>query len=307
MEFIVLDLENATEEELKKGIKENCNIAQFMRSEVEKLRAVAEKAQQAKKIQKDIIREEAKPIIEKFVRNEKDEEFEDEVEYYYSAFKKLTKEELHDEEYLLDALPVRKNYRYKEILYRMIASIKKNIKEIKDFISTEDITLSELEEFREEVLNEEEKIKVLNAQINKKEELLEEETRENKLIFVPSYSGNFHIFDDIEESSQEYYNNYYSLFQSIKDGTFKGVKRFKNDESLSGICEVKEGKCRVVFSRLSRDCYAILTAFVKKTTSDMGYFASLRNRAAEFYNAEEKLKSNLSNEEFLKLNDIHEQ
>ena len=308
MELLILDLENVTEDELKKGIQQNCNTMSFMRSEIEKLKAVAEKAQKTKQIQKEASVEEKQPIIEQYVRNETDEDFEDEVEYYYSSFIKLTKEQLQDEDSVLETLPVRKNYRYKEILYRMKANILKQICEIKNFIFEVELTPSELQEFQEEILFEQEKLKVLDNQLNKKEEeLLSEEKSDNKIIFVPTYSGNFHIFDEIEQSSQEYYDNYYSLFQSIKDGTFKGVKRFKNDETLKGICEVKENKVRIIFSRLSHDSYAILSAFVKKTTNDAGYRASLRNRAMDFYNAEEQLRSNLDNQEFLELNSQYEQ
>ena len=131
----------------------------FMRSEIEKLKAVAEKAQKTKQIQKEASVEEKQPIIEQYVRNETDEDFEDEVEYYYSSFIKLTKEQLQDEDSVLETLPVRKNYRYKEILYRMKANILKQICEIKNFIFEVELTPSELQEFQEEILFEQEKLK----------------------------------------------------------------------------------------------------------------------------------------------------
>ena len=85
MEFIVLDLTTATEEQIKAAIDCNNRTSRLMQSEIDKLRRVAETV---KKSKKPIIIQ-VEPQEEKKETEIIDEDFENEVEYYLSQLKEL--------------------------------------------------------------------------------------------------------------------------------------------------------------------------------------------------------------------------
>ena len=89
------------------------------------------------------------------------------------------------------------------------------------------------------------------------------------------------------------------LVDSIVDGTFKNVKGFNNNNTLNGVSEVKGPGVRIVFKRLSKNKYALITAFIKRSNNDMGYQDSLRSKVADFRLIHDDLKANLDNQEFI--------
>ena len=92
MEFIILDLANATEEQLKATIDCNNRTYRMMTSEISKLKKVAETA---RKVVSHEEVEEVTEIVE--TKSTIDEDFEHEVEYHYQALKELPEEELENE------------------------------------------------------------------------------------------------------------------------------------------------------------------------------------------------------------------
>ena len=109
-----------------------------MSSEIVKLKKVSESAKRS------IKSEEAESVFE--AKEEKasiDEDFEHEVEYYYQALKELKEDELDDE--IETVLPSKRNYQYKRIMYRLKAEVIRSIKEIRDFLKEEGLSLEEAE------------------------------------------------------------------------------------------------------------------------------------------------------------------
>ena len=148
MDFIILDPDTATEAELIEATKQNCRTAKVTKDEIEKLKSIARKEEKNKgkrTITSSVILPE-KEKLEEPINLNIDEVFEDEIDYYFSALDKLTGENLLEE--FSSILPSRKNYRYKEILYRLKAGIIRNIKEIKDCIGEEGITEEVAKEFK---------------------------------------------------------------------------------------------------------------------------------------------------------------
>ena len=80
------------------------------------------------------------------------------------------------------------------------------------------------------------------------------------------------------------------MLLSIKNGTFKNLKTFKANERLNGLLEVKEFKTRIIFRRLTNNCYIILGMFMKKTDKDMGYLRFLNKRQEQFYKTKDQLE-----------------
>ena len=226
-----------------------------------------------------------------------DSEFEDTIKYFLQDYSLL--EEGFDEEELFDMLPSKKLYRYKDILYRLIAESYKEIKILNEFASDSTIKSADLEDIKSLILNEKRKIDLVKEFLNKKEEKVELNDEKNSLILVPTTGGNIRILSELESMPIEYMPLFKELVDSIVDGTFKYVKGFNNNNNLNGVSEVKGPGVRIVFKRLSKNKYALITAFIKRSDNDMGYQDSLRSKVADFRLIHDDLKANLDNQEFI--------
>ncbi len=305
MNYKILDLTTVTEGELTEAIDANIKTARMVTREVAQLRKVAESAQKTTSGIMDLVT--CSPVTEP-PKEEIDIDFEDEVDYYYQELKRCPSSELAT--HISEFLPSRRNYNYIRILYRLKAESLRNIKDIKDFIGGEGLSLEEALEFRDELMLEEERIRLLDEQLSKKpssetEEDLSE-TEENNLIFFPNAFGNIRVLDDIDGIDPDYYERFLELFTSIKNGTFKNVKRFSNNSQFAGLCEVKAFKVRVAFTRLGPNSYGIVAAFIKKSDKDLGYKTFLTKQYKDYQSSEPLLKESLSNPDFMALNKEYE-
>lgn len=300
MELIILNLNNITEEELIEGIKKNNNTIQMTQNSIKSLKSKVT-------VSKEIETIETTPEIDIFENNaEIDEEIDDletEVDYYFTSINGLT-----DSEFLLDDialfLPSKKANNYNNIMLRIKLELLKNIKDVEDVIGSEqeNLTKEDLCDFQEEIKLNQKKLEL----ISKLESITDEETFEdnieNNLIFVPTSGGNIRIIDEISSMPVEFLDRFKGLFDSIIDGTFKNVKRFNSTNNRnSGMSEVRDYQVRVVFDRIGKHDYALVTAFIKKCDSDKGYLESLNLKIKNYEGQKEKLKNNLSNPEFIKL------
>ena len=152
------------------------------------------------------------------------------------------------------------------------------------------------------------KIKAISKQLTLTiEEITQTPVIENELIFVPTSGGNIRIFDELDHIPSNFYKKFESLFASIKDGTFKGVKKLQG--SLEGLAEVRDipSGSRVTFMRLDQNRYAVISAFVKKSDNNSGYQKMVENHYQSYRQQEPALKANLDNPEFLELHKQYEQ
>ena len=295
MEFIVIkDLTDVTEEELLEAMKKNANTASLCREQIRKMKAAAAKTKKVVPI----------PNIEEYqtdsvtIEDEDKANFEDEIEYYISSMKEITADNIDSE--IEDVLPVRKNPNYRTILYRLKLEALRNIREIEELFEeadeTEDLTI-----FKDEVILEQRKISYIDKALThqKSSGVTQEQEEKNNIVFVPTSGGSIRVLDEMERIPQEYQVGFKELFDSIQDGTFKGIKKFKNNNALNGIIEVKGFQVRVVFARLNKNTYALITAFIKKCDNDNGYVSVLKQKVADYRTISEQLKKNLSNPEFM--------
>ena len=295
MEYIVLDLDKATEDQLIATIDCNNRTSRLMNSEVQKLKKVAFAA---KNKQKPAIPTIVEPNQqEKEVHTTIDEDFENEVEFYNSQLQELTLDNIDAE--IIDSLPSRTHYQYERILMRLKLESYRAIKEIKDLLNEEGFSISDMEEFKEEIELEKNKIELIEHYLKpEQEEQLLPTKKENNLVFVPTTGGNIRVLEELDSIPTEYYERFYGLFESIKDGTFKNAKRLQHID-LAGLSEVKDFKVRVAFKRISKDTYAVISAFVKKSDNDKAYRSSLIKKHLDYQQVEDSLKSNLNNPEFM--------
>lgn len=258
-------------------------------------------------IEEEISTYEEEPV-EQEVREELVEEvqdpFEDEVAYYLDDYQKI--EVGFSDEDFKTILPFHRHQNFKMIIQRLYAESLREIKELKEMkkLEEEESFCLEIDTFIE---HEKRKMKGLLEALKPqaKETPEDQEEEKNQIILVPTRSGNIRIIDEMEHITSEYYPGFMELIDSIINGTFKGVKRFNNNNILSGICEVKGFQIRILFQRLKKNTYALISAFIKKTDNDKGYQEYVKTRVVDYKSMLETLKSKIDDEEFLKENDFY--
>lgn len=301
-----VDITTITEIEIIELIKGNHKTAVLLRDEIKNL----EQAQQnMKKESLEFKQTEYQEELEEIIDEDSDEyDFEKEVQYYIEDLKNLPVN--CTEEDIIEILPVTKNYNYEKIINRLRLEIIKNMNEINEFIAMESESISEeeLKEFKDEIISEKTKLQILKSALLSDNKTSVEEKIENKLIFVPTSGGAPRVLEEIEHIAPEYYEGFLGLFQSIVDGTFKGVERFAStNNALSGISKVKDFKIRVAFDRIDKDKYAVITAFTKKSDNAKSYLAPLKVKVAHYRKVAPKLKELIKDESFLEENEKYQE
>ena len=232
-----------------------------------------------------------------------DDDFNDEISFYLDSYKKLDDQFTYED--IINVLPTKDNYNYIDIINRLIAESYKEIKEINELLMEDDsIPKEELVEYKALIGKEKLKIKYLRKSMLEEEQTTIKEHK-NRIVLVPTINGNIRIIDELEHIPSEYYDSFLELINSIINGTFKNVKTFTSNPQLTGVSEVKGFKTRVVFSRLDKNTYGLITAFVKKTDTDKLYKETLTRKVTHFRENESKLKERIKDSEFMELNDLY--
>ncbi len=286
--------EKLTEEELLRILDKNHRQAITLNTKLNQLKQLSievptivyyqeEKNQEEKRIEKD---EDPEEIYS----------FEDEINFYYVNLQGASKQEIKN------LLPSKRNPNYQNILLRLKLESIKNLRSIKELEEEfSDLGIDELKEIKEVVEKEYTRIHIIDEKLFQKDEKKEEKVT-NKLVFVPMLSGNIRVLDELANIPQEYYESFLSLFSSIQNGSFKNVKYFGSTNSkIAGISEVRDlgSDTRVVFDRIGKDTYAIITAFIKKTQKSKGYKDQLTRKIAGYKSIRSEIKENLHNEDYL--------
>ena len=303
MEFIILDLDDGiSSKEIFEVISENHKTSMLIDKEVKKLKELSSKS--TKRVEDDNKAPEKEMIYDE--ADEVNSELDDKVDYYNYLISSIDDcEDLQDQ--IESSLPNPNTGDYKTIVLRLKLKLLKSIKETADFISEcrEEFDDEDLEEYKEEIRLCSKKLEILKSESN--EEVNENKTStKNNFFFPVSSMGNIRVIDEIEKiskSSPEFCSEFLELFQSIQDGSFKRVKRFLNNNKLVGISEVRGFKPRVVFDRIGKNDYAIITAFLKKCDNDRGYKDSLELKIQKYMSQRDNIVKKLNNPEYRALNE----
>lgn len=284
--------------ELLETLDYNAHVANKMRDEIKRLKEV-----EAVNIDKN-----TSPTIyppEQALEKGKDTTFEKEVEYYRKKLENMSTD-------IQDLFPRKDNPNFERILLRLKLETKKNMQEINTIIATEIDTISKslLDYCKEELEKESLKLQLINQQLEQ-EKIVETPavSQENRLIFVPTATGKILALEEVKKLS-DYREDIYKLFQTIKKGTFRNLKRFGGYNSkTAGISEVRDigGELRIVFDQIGPDAYAIITVFQKKEEKSSNYFEQLERKIANYRNMRPILVANLEDKEFKKENEEYEQ
>ena len=300
MDFIKVDLEKVNLQELLLIMNKNHTLAIQKNEEIEKMNNFTNSKSTLFTIEE--------PKKEINVNNENIKvniDFEKKIEGYLQELKKITLDNI--DEKMAQILPEKEDYDYTRIIYRLQLEELKELYELEEFMKVEkdNLSLEDKEEFELEKLLEEKKLLYLKNALLPEEE--KDEIIENNLIFVPTTGGNIRVLNELMAVPLEYRESFLEILKSIKEATFKNAKRFYNNANMTKIMEVRGFQTRILYERIAKNTYAIITAFIKKTNSDRGYLESIYQKAGDYFNIKEKIKSLLNDEEFLRMNKQYEE
>lgn len=294
MSFNIIDFNDDVVTILGK-LEDNAKKAQITREKIKKLKAEVVPEQNKSTESQEFLREESQES-----QNQVDEIFESEVGSYIADYDRLKTDFTEDD--LLEILPSPTDYRYLDVIRRLQAESIKNILFYKQVIFEEHVEKDELEGIKELIELENRKKASLTKILEEEKEVVREEAK-NKIILVPTPTGNIRILEELKNVPIEYREAFKRLIDSIIDGSFKNQKNFTNNRKFNGLQEVKGHQVRIAYDRIGLDTYSIITAFVKKTTNSKGYRESLEKKFADYKSIKEDLKKIYQTEEFQQEND----
>ena len=290
------DIENNIEKENIKDIneiikilKENCEISKRIRSEIKDMDCTTKNG-----VKREIINTD--DIIEK----KSTKEIQDfEYKYYYDPIKDIPIDASLEDvgKIIKDNLPSKNNSNYCNLINRIKAEIYREILEYQrmldelpndeDFIKDIKYTIN-FEKNKLKII-EESKIEIQNSPIKE----------QNDLYFFRTSSNNIYCLNDLDKIDKEYYSMFKDLILSIKDGTFKGVKRLTSvNGKLCSISELKGFKTRVLFDKIGPNAYIILMCIIKKCDMDTGYKKALEDRTIKYRSFKDCIIYQLKDEDY---------
>lgn len=233
--------------------------------------------------------------------------FSEDINYYLSMINGITDFE-NLEEKIAGILPSKTEVNYHMVILRLKVELLKNIKEINELIDGENLSIDELQSFKQDIGLENEKINTL-AIIEERKNYKEVPKQENIIVFAKTAGENIRVLEEISSKAIDpaYYNDFKILFNSIKNGTFNGFKKFHSsgNSKIRGY-QLRKDDTRLVFDRVGDHTYVVITAFVKKCANDRDYKESLQNKLAEYSNQRKELINKLNDDSFIKQNQEYE-
>lgn len=252
--------------------------------------------QELKKTQNDLTL--SVPISKELVNEpeEKNEKQIMDISFYLNQIKKCKS---IDE--IISVLPKNNNYDFELLINTILMHYIEECVEIENFIVSEELTDDEHEEFLSELHRKQE---VMNKIIEYRNQPVKQEVEieKNNLIYLTSSSGNIYALNDLKNIDVDYYDSFLELLNSIIDGSFKNVKNFSNNNKIGQLYEVKDFKTRIVFDRIDKNTFIIISIFMKKTDKDLKYREQIVNRAQKYRNIREMLKMLCRNSEYIEEN-----
>lgn len=299
MEFKKIDSNNATKEELIAVLKENAQINKSMKDQIEKMKKNT--------VSSTVVVKEVPSVVLPCEKKEtkKDNTLAKELDKYVEIVKSIGWENL--EANIDSILPEKEDSNYRNIILRLMLECSKEINDMKevghaqDGLSKDDLDICNcfIEEYNKYY-------DMLKAKLGKEVVTSIVKPCENKLVFMPTKSGNMAVENDLGSIVQERYGTILKLFKSIKDGTFKNDYGFDHMLTLKGLRTVCDQHAYVVYQQLSDNTYLIVSILVKKDTRDKKFFSSLETRYTKCRQMLDKIKENINNEEFMKLQKEYE-
>ena len=292
-EIEVLD---KTSSELENQIKEQCQVYKSLKYDIDYMKK--EKHDDEEKIK-------IPPLEEKIINEQSYYEYttsdslEDEIDYYYTNILNIGNNSDFLKEIAIN-LPRKSNVNFDSIIRGIKMKLIQDTNETNRII-VEDQKYLEKEDYEylyDELQSNYKKIQCIDLVCQNDDILDNQSETKNNIFYITNSSGTPRALIDIDTIDQELYYQFYELFKSIEDGTFKGVGRFTSNNNLKGYSKLKWYKARIIFDRIGPNDYVILGVFKKNFTNAHSYTNAVSVRIGGYEKQKEHLIKNLKNKAF---------
>lgn len=232
----------------------------------------------------------------------KESGFEEEIKKHLELLELIDKKDDIEKE-VLGILPQEDDYDKERLVKRLYIEYCRKIRQTTSFIQTERENGTDEEElvsFYEEIRKYEEIKNSLRKSTHFDQEIEEENTTKNNLLFLTTDSGRIRTFETIDDIDSRCYPALGELFASIIDGTFKSGKAFTDNDKVGGILEVRnlEYQLRVIYAPIAPKYYAVLGVMIKKTDANSRYKQLLTSMVSNLNSQKKSLEKGLEDPEF---------
>lgn len=206
---------------------------------------------------------------------------------------------------IVDVLPTKETDNCFDIINLILLDFIQDQIIIKRLLKEEDSDTCVIDYYNSEYDMLSEKISIIkNYLLNLKVKQEVVDKKNNNVIFLTTKTGNVCFESDINRDlDKHYYNDVIIALESIKNGTFKGVKKFNDNEYLRGLCEVRSNQIRIAFTRVNKNTYVVTHVFDKKCSTSSQYKNALTSRYEIYKNQESKILECLNNTLYLDHNE----
>ena len=301
MELQNVDLTKATEKELLSALENNAKVNNSNKEQIRKMENVSVPTSVEVKEKPSVVL----PCTKK--ETKKENTLAKELDGYVQMVKSIGWDNL--EANIDSILPDKNDPNYRNIIMRLKLEASKEIRGVDVFrLENQDgLGKEDLDDCNDIVEGYIGIISMLDEKLGEETNTLEDTDSDgNRLVFMPTKSGNMAVENDLKSIAQEYYGTILKLFKSIKDGTFKNDYGFDQTPKLKKLHTVCDQRAYVVYQKLSNDTYLIVSMYVKKSMRDKGCTSSLEARYTECRQMLDGIRENINNEEFMKLQKEYE-
>lgn len=256
------------------------NIEIYKEKERENFRLKKLKELKERKIELLDYIQEKQNVLKKSNRNNSKEY--DDVSFYIDFI-----ETSLDSEVYLSILPRSTKKEDILVLDRIISYYIKEINTFKYFLSTDidDETLMMLDN----------SVNIYNTLINYKEELFsvkeDNDTKENDIVYYMNDNETY-LYNDVVDNPESY-ESIKLLLDSIKNGRFRDVKHFSDNNKTRGLLQVRDlsNRTRLLFTVVGYRKYCIIGAVIGKKETNTIYKERIVNRYTKYKNEKENISS----------------
>lgn len=250
----------------------SANLNQFQEEELENRKNKEKIEKPAKKI-----------VLKKQSENKEEEKKEKKENYNY--LENITLEEL------VYYLPKKEENNFQNKINRRMCYLRTLIDSY-DTLLLEKDTTEEMRIYIEEARRDiESKLEYIKSYAQQKEIVKELEQLNDMKIIYFTYNDQNLVLTDLLKDDIEKYPSYLLLLNSIKEQTFKDVKRISR--KTIRIYEVRYNEQRILFDILNENTIIVIQAFTKKVLSDKKYRLNLERRIVKYTSAKKEIKEEI--------------
>lgn len=270
----------------------------------EKEQTIKQEIEKLKKLKESLVEEPEQFVVPELpIKKEKKEE---KIKHIDISFYISQIEESSNLNELEESLPRFYTEQFDDIINSLLLYFQKEKIEISNMILEEEMDPQEKKDFEKEKERIQQIFNIICQYRLRKNTTVADSIiipqQNNHIIYLTKKNGDNSFLSKLQKDiDPEFYQEFFELLASIKDGSLKNVKTFhsKNRPAYYRIAEVKLNQTRILFKKINKDTFVIIDGFVKKCDTSTKYHDNLENKLTDFIEQKQTILKLIQNDEYL--------